>query len=251
MNISSSRNAATTRAGIVALAFASLFSCQAAHAQTTFSDDRPRFLLDSQVGSESTLGYKFPSLSVGPSFEIPFKNRFELQGGASYSPDSKLITNNGRLVDVTASAIGFVNQRVGFTAGVEHGWLWTSEFDKKALFPSAGVVLRNDYFGPGRFYLSYIFPTGRVSATPDNTLSIQSNRLQGITLRQETRSFSHMRWGLESGVYRFCDESNPNEPPGSRRCHLGVSALARFSFEFHLGSRSRFSAPDAIDSDNF
>jgi hypothetical protein len=245
------RHTVMTHARIVALAFASLFSCQAARSQTTFSDDRPRLLLDSQIGSESALGYKFPSLSVGPSLELPLKNRFELQAAASYSPDKKLITNNGHLADVTASALGFVNQRVGFIAGVERGWLWTSEFDKKALFPSAGIVLRNDYFGPGRFYVSYVFPTGRVWDTTNNPVVLQSNRLQGITLRQESRSHSHMRWGVESGLYRFCNEANPNEPQASQACRLGVSALATFSFEFHLGGKSRFSAPSAIDSDNF
>ena len=245
------QNAVMTELRIVALVFTFLVSCQAARSQTIFSDDRPRLLLDSQVGSETALGYKFPSLSVGPSFEIPIKNRFELQAGASYSPDKKLITNDGRVVDVTASAVGFVNQRIGFTAGVERGWLWTSEFDKKALFPSAGIVLRNDYFGPGRFYLSYVLPTGRAWATTNDPLTLQSNRLQGITVRQETRSRSHMRWGVESGLYRFCDEGNPNDPQASRRCHLGISALATFSFEFHLGSKSRFSAPGAIDTDDF
>ena len=240
-----------TRNKIAVLLFVFLVSCITTRGQTAFSDSRPRLLFDSQVGSENSLGYKFPSLSVGPSFEIPIKSRFELQAGASYSPDNKVITNNGRLFDVTGSAIGFVNQRLGFVASVERGWLWTSEFDKKTVFPSAGIVLRNDYFGPGRFYLSYVFPTGAVSSTASNPLGIQSNRLQGITLRQETRAHSHLRWGVESGLYRFCDESNPNGPPSSRKCHLGVSALAKFSFEFHLGSRSRFFAPSAMSSDNF
>jgi len=240
-----------TRFKFVALALASLFCCFTVRSQTPFSDHRVRLLLNSQFGSESALGYKLPSFSVGPAFEIPVANRFELQAGTFYSPDNKAVTNNGQLFSVSSSAIGFLNQRVGFIAGVERGWLWTSEFDKKALFPSAGIVLRTDYFGPGRFYLNYVFPTGSVSAAANNPSQIQPNRLQGVTLRQETRFRSGMRWGLESGLYRFCDQGNPNDPQISRNCRLGVTVLASIGFEFHLGSRSRFSAPNAMPSDNF
>src|SRR5580658_3391840 len=196
-------------AGIGAI---SLVVCSAVHGQSVPADDRPRLLLDTEIGSETALGYELPSIWLGSTVEIPVERRFELQAAGAYSPDKKEITNDGHLASVSGTAIGFINERVGLTAGVESSWLWTSQFDKTALFPSAGVVMRNDYFGPGRFYISYILPTGCVAATASNPCQIQSNRLQGVTVRQEVRSFSHTRWGFESGFYHFCAEGNPNEP---------------------------------------
>lgn len=229
----------------------SLVFCSAAHGQSVFVDDRPRLLLDTEVGSETALGYKFPSISLGPSLEIPIANRFEFQASGEYSPDKKAITNDGELASVSGSVLGFATQRIGLIASVERGWLWTSQFDKAALFPSAGVVVRNDYFGHGRLYMTYTFPTGCVWATANNSCKIQSNRLQGITLHQDTRSTLHTRWGFETGLYHFCNEANPNEPQIGRTCHWGATARAIVRFEFHLGSRSRFTPADATESDNY
>jgi hypothetical protein len=232
---------------ILVLAAMSLVVCSAAWGQSDSTDDRPRLLLDAEVGSETALGYELPAISLGPSVEIPIANRFELQASGAYLPDKKAITNDGYLASVNGTAIGFATQRVGFTAGVENSWLWTSQFDKVARFPSAGVVVRNDYFGPGRFYVAYVFPTGCVWATASNPCQIQSNRLQGVTLRQEVRSVSHTRWGLESGFYHYCDEANPNELQ-PRNCHWGVTGSAIVRFEFHLGARAH---TNATESDNF
>jgi hypothetical protein len=237
-------------AGILVFGAILLAVCSAADGQSLSVDDRPRLLLDAEVGSETALGYELPSIWLGSSIEIPVEKRFELQAAGAYSPDKKQITNDGHLASMSGTAIGFINQRAGLTASVESSWLWTSQFDKAALFPSAGVVVRNDYFGPGRFYISYIFPTGCVAATASDPCRIQSNRLQGVTVRQDVRSFSHTRWGFESGFYHFCAEGNPNEPEISRNCHWGVTGMAIVRFEFHLGNRSR-GGPDAAKSDNF
>ena len=222
-----------------------------AYGQTSVEDNRPRLLLDAETGTEAGLGYKSPSFSVGPAIEIPIAKRFEFQASGQYSPDKKAITDNGELADVSGSFVGFATQRVGFIATVERGWLWTSEFDKSAYFPSAGVVLRNDYLGHGRLYVTYTFPTGCVWATPSNPCSIQSNRLQGITLHQDTRSGSHTRWGFEGGLYNYCLEANPSEPQTGRVCRWGATARAILRFEFHLGSKSRFTARDVSDPDNY
>jgi hypothetical protein len=235
-------------AGILVFGAISLAACSAAIGQSLAVDDRPRLLLDAEIGSETALGYELPSIWLGSSVEIPVEKRFELQAAGACSPDKKQITNDGHLASMSGTAIGFINQRAGLTAGVESSWLWTSQFDKTALFPSAGVVVRNDYFGPGRFYISYIFPTGCVAATASNPCRIQSNRLQGVTVRQDVRSFSHTRWGFESGFYHFCAEGNPNDPEISRNCHWAVTGMAIVRFEFHLGSRS---GGDASKSDNF
>jgi hypothetical protein len=214
------------------------------------TDQRPRLLLDGEIGSEAQLGYKLPSIGVGPSIEIPLESHFEIQASATYSPDRKAITDNGESLELGGSIIGFASERLGLIATLDHTALWTSEFDKKNWFPSAGLVLRNDYFGPGRLYVTYLIPTGCVWATAANPCPIQSNRLQGIQLHEDVRTWSHGRLGLESGIYHFCDEGNPNEPEAGRKCHVGATMLATFSFELHLGRNSnRWTNDDP--SDNF
>ncbi len=236
---------------ILAVAIMSLIFCPVARSQEQFADSRPRLLLNTMIGSESSLGYDFPSVSFGPSLEIPVKKRFEFQLSGAYSPDKKNITHNGELASVSGSALAFANRRIGFIAKVERGWLWTSQFDKAALFPSAGIVIRNDYFGHGRLYMTYTLPTGCVWATPNVPCKIQSNRLQGITLHQDFRSPSNTRWGFETGFYNFCNEANPNQPNTGRNCRWGATARAVVGFEFHLGKKSRFASAVATNSDNF
>ena len=236
---------------ILALAVLSVLSALPAKAQETFADTRPRLILGAEAGSQTSLGYKLPSAGFGTTAEVPVSKRFEFQSTETYSPDRKFITNDGQSLKFNGSAIGFINDRMGVSAGLEHNWLWTSQFNKRSWLPSAGIVLRNDYFGPGRLYVSYVFPTGCVWATPTNPCRIQSNRLQGIELRQEVRSGSRMRWGFKGGFYRFCDEGNPNDPQAGRNCHLALTALATLGFEFHLGTKSHFKVLDQTPEDNF
>jgi hypothetical protein len=236
---------------IVLTGIACLFYSLPASSQEAFADHRSRFLLDAEVGSQASLGYKNPSTAFGPSIEIPLAKRLEFQASGAYSPDRKAITNDGQSLKVGSSAIGFANYRLGFIATLERNWLWTSQFDKSGWLPSAGVVIRNDYFGPGRLYLTYVVPTGCVWATPSNPCKIQSNRLQGIELRQDIRSPSHTRWGFRAGFYRFCDQGNPNDPQAGRKCHFAATALATLRFEFHLGGRSLAAPSNSGKSDNF
>jgi hypothetical protein len=245
------RVGATSSKNILAVAIFFLTFVSTAHGQSDFADSRPRLLMGTEIGTEASLGYKDPSISVGPSIEVPIAKRFEFQAGAQYSPDKKAITGNGELANLSGSVLAFATPRIGFIATAERGWLWTSQFDKAAIFPSAGVVIRNDYFGHGRLYVTYTFPTGCVWASASNPCSTQSNRLQGITLHQDTRFGSHTRWGFDSGFYNYCREANPSEPQTGRTCRWGVTARAILSFEFHLGGKSRFAAPDALGSDNY
>src|SRR6266436_3225927 len=217
--------------------------------QEAFPDRRPRLLLDTEVGSQASLGYRLPSSAFGPSLEIPVAKRMEFQVSSDYSPDRKAITNDGNSLKVSGSAIVFANYRVGFIATIERNWLWTSQFDKSAWLPSAGVVIRND--GAGRSYLTYVLPTGCVWATPSNPCKTQSNRLQGIEIRQDIRSSSHIRWGFKVGFYRFCDQGNPNDPQAGRTCHFATTALATLRFEFHLGSKLLSATSNSGKSDNF
>jgi hypothetical protein len=224
--------------GIACLFYSLQVSSQA------LADRRPRLLLDTEIGSETSLGYKLPSTAFGPSLEIPVAKRIEFQVSSAYSPDRKAITNDGNSLKLSGSAISFTNHLVGLIATIERNWLWTSQFDKSAWLPSAGVVIRDE----GRLYLTYLLPTGCVWATPSNPCRIQSNRLQGIELKQDVRSASHARWGFKIGFYRFCDQGNPNDPPAGRKCHFAATTLVTLRFEFHLGRRSPSSNPK---SDNF
>jgi hypothetical protein len=213
-------------------------------------DQRPRLLLDSEIGSAASLGFHFPATSFGPAVEVPIKDRFEFQSTALYSPDRKFITDNGNALDVSAVAIAFATSRVGIITKMEHASLWTSQFEENTWMPSAGVVVRNDLFGPGRLYVTYVLPTGCVWATTSNPCNIQSKRLQGVDIRQDARFGSHKRWGLDFGLYHFCDQSNQNDPAAGRRCHLGASAMITMSLEFHLGKPS-LSAIKNGNSDSF
>jgi len=228
-----------------------LFSASQTWSQERFSDHRTRLLLDAEVGSETALGYELPSSAFGPSMEIPVGNRLEFQTRALYSPDRKAITGDGQSLMVSGSAIAFATQRLGLIASLEHVSLWTSQFDKSSWLPSAGVVVRNDYFGAGRLYLTYVFPTGCVWATVANPCKLQSNRLQGFEFSQDIRSPSHIRWGFTGGLYHFCDQANPNAPQAGRRCHWAPTALVTLRFEFHLGRWLTSAHSGSDGSDNF
>jgi hypothetical protein len=102
---------------------------RSAHGQDA-PDQRPRLLLESAIGSAASLGFKFPSTSFGASVEMPFKSRFEFQSSALYSPDRKLITDDGTALNLNGSAIAFATSRFGITGRLEHTSLWTSQFDK-------------------------------------------------------------------------------------------------------------------------
>jgi hypothetical protein len=221
---------------MVALVAATI--CRLAGAQENVADGRARLLLNSEIGTATSLGFKLPAISVGPSVEIPVKSRFEFQSAVLYSPDRKLITDDGNAISLSGSAIGFATSRLGIIGKVERTSLWTSRFDESAWAPSAGVVIRNDYVGPGRLHVTYVFPTGCVWATSGNPCTIQSKRLQGLEVRQDARLGLHKRWGFDFGVYHFCDQSNQNDPQAGRHCHVGGSAMVTLSFETHLGRPS-------------
>lgn len=225
-------------------------ACRSTHGQEKAPDQRPRLLLETEIGSAASLGFKFPAMSFGASMEMPFKSRFEFQSTAFYSPDRKFITDDGNALNLSGSAIAFATSQVGFTGKLEHTSLWTSQFDESGWAPSAGVVIRNDYLGRGRLYVSYAFPTGCVWATVSNPCIVQSKRLQGVEIRQDTRIGSHTRWGFDFGVYHFCDQSNQNEPQAGRHCHMGGSAMVTLGFEFHLG-RAPVTLKQRTTGDNF
>ena len=197
----------------------------------------PRVFLDSDIGIRSQLGYVPPASDFGASFEYPLWRKFEIQGAASYSADNKEVTKNGSTFTASGTGIFWLYSRWGVLAEADYSHLWTSQFSEASTAPSIGVVLRTRYEYPGRLYLRYLLPTGCVWATPSNPCRLQSKRLQGPSIRQEFQLVPHVRWGAETGLYHFCDQSNEDEPTIPRTCHWGTAGLLFVRFQFQSGPR--------------
>lgn len=168
-----------------------------------------RWLLDSEIGTYAGLGYKLPHTAFGVSMEKPVSRRLELQADTRYSPDRKLITNDGQGLVVSARAIFWANHYFGLTGGTDYSRLWTSQFNKAARHPSPGVVFRLRFLGsPTRMYLDYVVPNGTIDAR-----GIESSRIQGPEYYVESRMASMgpvtMRFGLKWDVYHFLDQGDP------------------------------------------
>lgn len=216
----------------VLMGFAAMIICLPAQGQ---EDSTRRWLFDTAVGSQTSFGYQFPSTQYGFTVEQPVTNRFEFQGSMAFSPDKKYITNDGSSIILEGTGIAWLNWRVGASASFERSWLWTSQFDKSAWNPIFGLVMRDSILGPGRFTAGYVFPTGCVWATAANPCLIQSNRTQGVDLGQEWRIMTHLRFGINFGIYHYCAQSNENEPSVPRTCFLAPITMIAFRFEFPGG----------------
>jgi hypothetical protein len=159
------------------------------------------WMLDTESGSNSGLGYKLPHLAVGFGVERSTARHFELQGRVSYSPDRKYITNDGNSLDFKGSGLFWMTPKLALIGSLRRWNLWTSQFDKSGWEPSAGIAIREyglDY--PGRIYLEYLLPTGCQWGA---SCPIQSNRKQGVEFYWETRIASHVRLGLQFGFYHL------------------------------------------------
>ena len=197
-----------------------------------YGTSSPRFFLDADVGIRGELGFLPPSSDFGTSFEYPLLGMFEMQGAASFSPDRKKITHDGHSVSVDGKAIMWPYGRLGVFADVGWNRLWTSQFTEGGTGPSFGSVIRTSYEYPGRLYISYLLPTGCVWATSSNPCKLQSKRLQGFSFTQEFQFRPHIRWGVDAGVYHFCDQSNPDDPAVARKCHWAGTEMLFVRFQF-------------------
>jgi hypothetical protein len=195
-----------------------------AAAQDPNSSSSPRFFFDTDIGTRTDLGFLPPASDFGASFELPAWQRVEFQGMVSYSPDRKRITHDGHSIDASGTGIVWINSRVGASADFEGYRLQTSQFLKAGWRPSAGIAIRTNFLTPGRFYADYWIGTGCVWATPSSPCKVQSNRISGPTITQEWQMWPHVRIGLNSGIYNFCDQTNPNVPI-PRTCQWGGTAL--------------------------
>jgi hypothetical protein len=190
-------------------------------------------MFDSSIGSSAGLGYKLPDTAFGFSIEKPVGRRFEIQLSSAFSPTHKYITNDGESLLASGSGLFWVNWKFAVLGGVNFSRLWTSQFDKSAIYPVAGVVLRTMWMheNAGRIYVTYEFPTGCVWATATNPCTIQSSRLQGVNFNPEFRVFAHTRVGLVMGFWYFCDQSNQFDPAAGRSCHFTGTSSKKFRFE--------------------
>jgi len=205
--------------------------CASASAQRINTPISPRWLLNTSVGGESDLGYEPPSKWFGPSIEVPIASRFEFDADASYSPDKKVITNNGNQLETAATGIVWLRRNLGFSSSYTRNWLWTSQFTKAGWSVLPGIVVRNDFQYFGRFSAAYLIPTGCVWATPSNPCRIQSPREQGPEISQQFQIASHLRFGVSGAIVHYCDQSNPAEPTG-RTCHFGAASYLNLTIEF-------------------
>jgi hypothetical protein len=188
-----------------------------------------RWLIDFETGSDEGLGYKLPHLKFGISFERPV-GRIELQGGVAYSPDRKYVTNDGNSLRLESRALGWITGRFAITSSLRHSSLWTSQFNKSALYPAIGFAFRENWGdSPGRFYVDYVLPTGCQWGT---SCPIQSNRVQGPEFYWETLMYSHFRLGLETGIYHILDQSNNLRPD--------IPRIGSWTGDTHLVMRFEF-----------
>jgi hypothetical protein len=215
-------------------ALAILFGCSSVAAQR-FEDpalSRPQLFVDSRLAVNSGLGYRQPFRSFGLSVELPVAKRVEFHADFWYSPDKKVITNDGTQFLMKGTALVWLTHRIGITGSYQRDWLWTSQFNEQSSNPLPGIVVRNHYAHPGRFYLSYLLPTGCVWATPSNPCLLQSKRTQGFQLTQEYQMKSYLRFSVGGTITHFCDQSNENDPAAGRTCHLTPTVEFGVKVEF-------------------
>jgi hypothetical protein len=192
-----------------------------------------RWVFDTEFGSGAELGHTLSFTSFGPTVEYPVGDRFELQGKLLFGPTLSVSGRDGHSVETSALAIVWVNSRIGISAGAQHDWLWARQLNRSGWNPSLGVAVRDNLYRPGRFYASYLFPTGCNSNGPNSSCTSPSGRTQGLKLGQEMRLFPHVRAGFETGIFHFCNNSNTN---GLSSCQLAGAAIGVLRFEFNPGT---------------
>ena len=215
-------------------ALAILISCSSVAAQS-FEDpalSRPHWFVDARLVANSGLGYGQPFRSFGVSAELPVVRRVEFHADLWYSPDKNVAANNGRQFLMKGTGLFWLTHRFALTGSFQRDWLWTSQFDEQASNPLPGIVVRNHFAHPGRFYLSYLVPTGCVWATASNPCLFQSRRMQGPQLTEEYQLKSYLRFAVGGTITHFCDQSDEYDPAAGRTCHLTPTVEFGIKVEF-------------------
>ena len=237
-----------------------LLACTTAKAQNfrqVFSSSMgsSRWLIDTEIGSATGLGFKFPHMALGFTMERPIK-RAELQTHFLVSPDVKSFARSGHDYQTGVTGLVWLTHRIAAQGGVSYSIYWSAIPNQSACIPDdlypggcryeytyspyhkggttlfVGAVMRDSWFGsPGRFYIQYYVPTGCQWATPSNPCQIQSSRTQGIGFQQEFRLWEHWRVGLKGAWLRYADQSNPYAPELGRTWHNTGTMTAIIRFE--------------------
>lgn len=204
--------------------------------QTASAQDSPvalsygtRWILNTQYGSLPLFGVNSAATSFGPAVEHSISNTIEVQANLSVTPSvavNATTTSTGHSFGLGGAGIGWINERLGLSLGVQQSWLWASKFSASAWNPSLGMVLRDYFHRPGRLYVSYLFPTG---CSGGSSCPTPLSRMQGVQSMQEFRLWRHFRLGLQGGVYHFCSEG---APPDQRTCKFSPAGLVVMRFEF-------------------
>jgi hypothetical protein len=199
------------------------------HSQTsTGAAPTMQLLLDSQVGRDPR--YRFPSVKVGVSFELPVSAHIELQGGMSYTPTKPFIGINGDSLGMTGGGVFWITRRFAATTFLERGHLWTSQSNLRGWGPLVGIAIReHTHDSPGRLYLSYVIPTG---CQWGGSCLIQSSRTTGARMNWDHRVLVHWRFGFEFGLYRTFDQRDPLNPGagGTNQVTADAHIVSRFEF---------------------
>jgi len=193
-----------------------------------------RILADGEIGTEAGLGYKLPHILVGMALEKPVGTRWEAQGRVSWSPDRKYVAGGDNQTHVAGSVLWWPIPKVALIASAGYTHQWNADFVKNDWWPSAGVVLRDRWYGsPGRAYFEYSFPTGCQWGAQ---CVIQSSRTHGITGYQEFRLWPHWRVGIRGAWWRSAEQSNPLDPAAGRVWHNTGTAAMVVRYEFRAAS---------------
>ncbi len=236
-----------------------LLHAQAAHqgrVDSPFSE--ARLLSDIQFGDYTTYGFGASALGWGLEAELPFGPplragglRFEYQPSFAVLFGPKLSQRNGAIesqqyVEVHNQGLIWVIHRLAAEGGYKYASYWAEGANQGPLFqnqtytlhrsgwaPDLGVAVRDAWAGrPGRFYASYVFPTGCLRATFSNPCVVQSPGMHGVEMMEEIRATSYLRVGVELAAVRYYDPSASDVPGAPRIGRTGIYANIRLKFEW-------------------
>ena len=169
-----------------------------------------RWFIDTKIGTETELGYKFPYTAVGLSLETPLTKRIEIQGKALYSPDRKNVTNDGTSLTIDSMGLFWITDRIAVTGNLTDTFMWDKDGAMYSLNPALGFAVRERAFMlPGRFYAKYVFPTGCLGGV---NCPIPSEHRFGPAFYWESRLVSHIRAGLELSIQHVLNQGIESQP---------------------------------------
>jgi hypothetical protein len=186
-----------------------------------------QFFVDARLGGGP--GYRFPSVELGVSFELPISTHIELQG-VSYTPTKPINAIKGDSLGMTGGGAFWITRRFGATAYLDRGHLWTSQFNLRGWGPLVGVAIReHTHESPGRLYVSYVIPTG---CQWGGSCLAQPSRTTSARIYWDHRVLVHWRFGFEVGLYRRLNQGDPLDPAAGRTSQLVGDAQMVSRFEF-------------------